>query len=207
MVNSSAPHSSGSSLPVLDTSSSSLIGQQFTSLGYFQGRPSAVGYNATGSGGSAIGPTNPQLLFGSGTEVTLAPGQAPPAGSTPVPGNPNTYFIPGSYLGVVPYARLFRMENGLPPTTPLPADIVTASASGLDPDVSPDAAFLQVNRIVAFRKTLGGKNSTITVDAVNALINREIEWPELGFLGEPRVNVLDLNLALDAQYGPPQSRP
>jgi K+-transporting ATPase ATPase C chain len=185
---------------------SSLIGQQFTSLGYFQGRPSAVSYNAAGSGGSAIGPTNPQLLTGNGTEVTVAPGQAPPVGSTPVPGKPNTYFVPGSYLGVITYARLFRMENGLPPDMPLPADIVTASGSGLDPDISPAAALLQVNRIVAFRKKLGGKNSAITVDGVNALINREIEWPQLGFLGEPRVNVLDLNRALDAQYGPLQSK-
>ena len=186
------------------TIGSSLIGQQFTDRGYFQGRPSAVGYNAAGSGGSTLGPTNPQLLYGNGTQVTVSAGEHPPAGATPVPGKPNTYYVPGSYLGVVAYAKLFREENGLAPDTPLPADIVTASGSGLDPDISPDAAFLQVNRIVAYRKTLGGRNRTITADAVNALINTSIQWSELGFLGDPRVNVLELNMALDARYGAPK---
>jgi potassium-transporting ATPase KdpC subunit len=185
---------------------SSLIGQQFTSLAYFQGRPSAVGYNAAGSGGSALGPTNPALLTGNGTEVTVAPGDTPPAGSTPVPGKRYTYYVPGSYLGVAIYAALFRKENGLPPDTPVPADIVTASGSGLDPDISAAAAYLQVNRIVAYRKSLSGPNGTITVEAVNAVISRLIEWPELGFLGEARVNVLELNLALDAAYGPPKPK-
>jgi K+-transporting ATPase ATPase C chain len=182
---------------------SSLIGQQFTNPAYFHGRPSAVGYNAAGSGGSAIGPTNPQLLSGNGTEVTVTPGSTPPAGGTPVPGKPNTYYVPGSYLGITTYANLFRKENGLDPNTPLPADIATASGSGLDPDISVAAAYLEVNRIVAARKALGGKNRSVTVDQVNALIAQHTVWPGLGFLGEPYVNVLDLNLALDALYGPP----
>jgi potassium-transporting ATPase KdpC subunit len=130
---------------------SALIGQQFVSPYYFHGRPSAVGYNASGSGGSNLGPLNPQLLYGNGMQVTVAPGAPPPAGSTPVPGHPNTYIIPGSYLGVQNYAAQFRAENGLAPDTPLPADIVTASGSGLDPNISVAAAELQVDRAVAAR--------------------------------------------------------
>jgi K+-transporting ATPase ATPase C chain len=182
---------------------SSLIGQQFTQPSYFHGRPSAVGYNAASSGSSAIGPTNPQLLSGNGSDVTVAPGATPPPGGTPVPGEPNTYYVPGSYLGITNYAAQFRTENGLAPNTPLPADIVTASGSGLDPDISVQAALLQVNRIVAARKALGGKQAGITTDQVNSLISQQSAGPDLGFLGEPRVNVLALNLALDGLYGPP----
>jgi K+-transporting ATPase ATPase C chain len=182
---------------------SSLIGQQFTESTYFHGRPSAVGYNAAGSGSSAIGPTNPQLLHGNGRDVTLAPGATPPPGATPVPGKPNTYYVPGTYLGVIAYADQFRRENGLAPDVPLPADIVTASGSGLDPDISVQAAYLQVNRVVAARKALGGKNAGITADRVMALVAQRVKDRDLGFMGEPRVNVLDLNLALDALYGSP----
>jgi K+-transporting ATPase ATPase C chain len=182
---------------------SALIGQQFVSPYYFHGRPSAVGYNASGSGGSNLGPLNPQLLYGNGMQVTVAPGAPPPAGSTPVPGHPNTYIIPGSYLGVQNYAAQFRAENGLAPDTPLPADIVTASGSGLDPNISVAAAELQVNRVVAARKALGSSSARITAAAVRALIARATQGRQLGFLGEPRVNVLVLNQALDAAYGAP----
>jgi K+-transporting ATPase ATPase C chain len=182
---------------------SSLIGQQFTQPAYFHGRPSAVAYNAASSGSSAIGPTNPHLLTGNGTEVTVAPGATPPPSSTPVPGKPHTYAVPGSYLGVTTYADQFRKENGLSPDTPLPPDIVTASGSGLDPDISVQAAMLQVNRMVAARKALGGKNAEITAERVMNLINQHVTGRDLGFMGEPRVNVLELNLALDAHYGSP----
>lgn len=182
---------------------SSLIGQQFAQPAYFHGRPSAVAYNAAGSGSSAIGPTNPQLISGNGSVVTIAPGATPPPGSTPVPGKPNTYDVPGSYLGVKAYADQFRQENGLSPNTPLPPDIVTASGSGLDPDISVEAAYLQVSRVVAARKALGGKNAAIATDQLMDLISQHIQGRDLGFMGEPRVNVLDLNLALDALYGPP----
>jgi K+-transporting ATPase ATPase C chain len=185
---------------------SSLIGQQFTQPAYFHGRPSAVGYNGASSGSSAIGPTNPQLLAGNGTQVTVAPGATPPPGSTPVAGKPNTYAVPGSYLGITAYADQFRKDNGLSPTTPLPADIITASGSGLDPDISVEAAYLQVNRIVAARTALGGRNAQITVSQVIALVSQHIEGPQLGVLGESRVNVLALNLALDAAYGSPSGQ-
>ncbi len=182
---------------------SSLLGQQFTRPEYFHGRPSVVGYDASSSGGSNLGPTNPQLIEGNGSEVTVAPGTSPPAGSTPVPGKPNTYYVPGTYLGVKTYAELFRKENGLLTNTPLPADIVTASGSGLDPDISVAAALLQVNRVMKARQALGGKNATITLEKVQALIAQYTEGRDLSILGEPRVNVLELNMALDSTYGPP----
>ncbi len=180
---------------------SELIGQQFTKAEYFHGRPSAVGYNAAGSGASNLGPTNPQLVDGNGSEVTVAAGATPPPNGTPVAGKPNTYYVPGSYLGVKNYAEQFRTENGLAADTKLPADIVTASGSGLDPNVSVEAANLQVNRVVEARKALGGKNATITPEKVKELISQNTDGRDLGVLGEPRVNVLKLNLALDATFG------
>jgi K+-transporting ATPase ATPase C chain len=86
-------------------------------------------------------------------------------------------------------ARVFRAENGLSPRVPLPADAVTTSASGLDPHISAANAFLQVARIAQER----GLSET----TVRELVQRSIEEPLLGFIGEPRVNVLELNLALD----------
>jgi K+-transporting ATPase ATPase C chain len=182
---------------------SSLIGQQFSQPAYFHGRPSAVGYNAAGSGASNIGPTNPQLISGNGSYVTVSPGTTPPPGATPVAGKSNTYYVPGSYLGTTAYADQFRKENGLSADTPLPADIATASGSGLDPDVSPEAAYLQVNRVVAARQALGGKNAQITTGQVISLISAHTVDSDLGFIGEPYVNVLELNPALNNLYGPP----
>lgn len=76
----------------------------------------------------------------------------------------------------------------------LPGDSVTASASGLDPDISPRYAKLQVKRVATARG--------VGVDKIEALLDRQIERPFLGFIGEPRVNVLQLNLALDAELKP-----
>jgi len=182
---------------------SSLLGQQFTRPEYFHGRPSAVSYDASNSAGSNIGPTNPQLLSGNGNEVTIAQGTPVPSGGTPVTGKKNTYYVPGTYLGVKTYADQFRQENGLAPNTPLPADIVTASGSGLDPDISVEAALLQVNRVVAARQNLGGKNATITVNQVKALIDKATRGRDIGILGEPGVNVLELNIALDTAFAAP----
>ena len=185
---------------------SRLLGQQFTRPEYFHGRPSVVGYDASNSGGSNLGPTNPQLLNGNGSDVTVAQGSPAPAGGTPVAGKKNTYYVPGTYLGVKTYADQFRQENGLAPSTPLPADIVTASGSGLDPDISVEAALLQVNRVVAARQKLGGKNATITNDQVKALIDNATQGRDVGILGEPRVNVLELNIALDTAYTAPPAQ-
>jgi len=179
---------------------SDLIGQYWTSPKYFHGRPSATAnpstsapspYEADNSSASNIGPTNGALINGNGTQVTVGKGTPVPAGATPVPGQKNTYYVPGTYLGVKNYADQFRQENGLAPNTPLPSDIVTASGSGLDPDISPEAALLQVNRIAAARG--------MSPDEVRQLVNSHIQGRFLFIFGEPYVNVLELNLALDGQ--------
>jgi len=136
---------------------SELIGQSFTGPTYFHGRPSAAGtdgYDATTSGASNLGPTNPKL-----TEL------------------------------ISQRAAEVRKENGLAPDTKVPADLVEASASGLDPDISPESALLQVKRVAQ------GRNLPQAV--VLELVKSHIEERQLSVLGEPRVNVLDLNMALD----------
>jgi K+-transporting ATPase ATPase C chain len=89
--------------------------------------------------------------------------------------------------------RLRRENPGAP--LPIPAELVTASASGLDPDLSPAAALWQVSRIAAARQ--------IAPDRIRQTIESRIEGRDLGVLGEPRVNVLTVNLALDQQFGKP----
>jgi K+-transporting ATPase ATPase C chain len=90
---------------------------------------------------------------------------------------------------VIARARVFRSANGLPSDAPLPADMLFASGSGLDPHISPEAARLQVGRVAAARHLDPG--------IVDAMVAQSVELPQLGFLGESRVNVLSLNLALD----------
>jgi K+-transporting ATPase ATPase C chain len=136
---------------------SRLIGQPFTSRGYFYSRPSAAGaagYDPTASGGSNLGPTNKSLLDRVSAQVnTLQP------------------------------------EN---PGTPIPADLVTTSGSGLDPDISLAAAQFQVPRVAHERG--------ISKDEVRALVKKHTQGRQLGFLGEPRVNVLELNLDLNTHH-------
>ncbi len=137
---------------------SRLIGQPFSGPGYFHARPSAagaVGYDASASSGSNLGPTNALLTARVNGDV----------------------------------AKL-QAEN---PGTPIPVDLVTTSGSGLDPDISPAAATFQIRRVAAERK--------IPEAEVARLVQENSEGRQWGFLGEPRVHVLELNIALDARYG------
>lgn len=140
---------------------SALIGQSFTSERYFHGRPSATtGADPADPAKSVEDPYNAASSTGS----NLAPSSA--------------------VLAEAVKARVAPLGGG-----PVPADLVTTSASGLDPDISPAAAALQVARVAKARG--------LPEDEVRALVNRSILGRSFGIVGEPRVNVLALNLALD----------
>ncbi|MGA2943398.1 MAG: K(+)-transporting ATPase subunit C [Xanthobacteraceae bacterium] len=144
---------------------SALIGQQFTSDKYFHGRPSAT---------TAPDPND-------STKTVPAPYNAANSG--------------GSNLGPSNKALIDRVQGDMEalkkenPSMPVPADLVTTSASGLDPDISPEAALFQVPRVAKARN--------LPEDRVRQLVTDSTQGRLLGLLGEPRVNVLLLNLALD----------
>lgn len=141
---------------------SELIGQQFTGPEYFQPRPSAAGngYDATSSGGTNLGPNNPKLKNGS-----------------------------ADFAGIRQLAEQYRKRNDLAPDADIPIDAVTRSASGLDPDITPENAALQIPRVARARG--------MSEEAVRTLVAKHMKLPQFGFLGNPRVSVLELNLALD----------
>ena len=117
----------------------------------------------------------------------------PSAGSyATVPSGASNYGPTSQKLhdAVATNAAAFIAGNKLPANTPVPADMVFTSASGLDPHISPAAARLQIARVAAAR--------TADVAQVTGLVEKFVEAPQWGFLGESRVNVLKLNLALDA---------
>lgn len=151
---------------------SSLIGQSFAAPKYFHPRPSAAGsgYDAGASSGTNLGPTSSKLLKG-------------------IEDDPKTK-ADESFAGIPQLAAAYRKENNLESSTRLPADAVTRSASGLDPQISPANAELQAVRVAKARG--------ISVETVKHLVAQNTETRQLGVLGEPRVNVLQLNLALDA---------
>ena len=173
---------------------SSLLGQNFTDAKYFHPRPSAAGkagYDGAASSPSNLGPTN-ETLIGACNAVpkTDADGNAvvDAAGNAVNETNPDGSLVcdPSS----VPQRVIaYRTENGLAADAQVPVDAVTASASGLDPSISIANARLQAARVAAARG--------IGVDGVLAAIDRHTAAAPLGVLGEPAVNVLELNLALD----------
>ncbi len=144
---------------------SALIGQPFTRPEYFHGRPSAAGngYDATSSGGTNLGPNNRKLVDGA-----------------------------AGFTGIRQLAERYRARNGLAPDAPIPIDAVTRSASGLDPDITPADAALQIPRVAQARG--------LSEDAVRSLVAEHTRGLQLGFLGSPRVSVLELNVALDAKH-------
>ena len=145
---------------------SALIGQQFASERYFHGRPSA----------------------------TTTPDPADASKNVPAPYNAAN--SGGSNLGPSNKALIERVQGDIDTlkkenaSAPIPSDLVTTSASGLDPDISPAAALFQVPRVA--------KTRNMPENRVRQLVNEHTEARFLGLLGEPRVNVLALNMALDA---------
>ena len=192
---------------------SRLIGQNFTRPEYFHPRPSnagANGYDPTASGGSQLGPTSAKLFNGTTkldekkNEVVDFDGikdrivhycvenDIPFESSVPLDGFTDAQ----GGLDDVKLIKAFNDEKTplvFRSKTPLPADAVTGSASGLDPHISPRNAEFQAPRVASARR--------VPVDEVKAAIARHTQGRTLGFLGEPAVNVLELNLDLDARFG------
>ena len=155
---------------------SELIAQGFTTAAYLHPRPSAPSYDATNSSGTNLAVTSAKLRDGAKDD-------------------PETKDVDESFVGVTELAAGYRRDNGLSGDAEIPADAVSRSASGLDPDVSPDNAAIQAPRIAKARG--------VALERVQSVIAEHTTGRELGFLGEPRVNVLAANLALDRMFGKP----
>lgn len=152
---------------------SELIGQGFTKPEYFHSRPSAAGngWDAAASSGTNLGPTSDKLI--NGIHKKAADGKDDP----------------GNFDGIKDIVSAYRSENGISASALVPADAVTRSGSGLDPHISPENAALQVARVAKARG--------VSEESVRQIVAKYSEGRALGFIGEPVVNVLRVNLALD----------
>ncbi|MBZ5635450.1 MAG: potassium-transporting ATPase subunit C [Acidobacteriia bacterium] len=190
---------------------SELIGQTFSKPEYFHGRPSSAGggYDATASSGSNLGPTSAKLIHGTtkmddkknevvdfdGISVRIVhyclDNDIAYESSVPL----DQFKDAKGDLDDVKLIKAFNDDKKplvFTPKASIPADAITASASGLDPHISPDSARAQIARVAKARGS--------QADQVNQLVAQFTEGPDLGLLGEARVNVLKLNLALDQQF-------
>jgi K+-transporting ATPase ATPase C chain len=153
---------------------SELIGQNFADARYFHGRLSAT--------------------------TDTDPNDA----TKSVPSPYNAANSSGANLGPTSKALMDRVSADVKklqaenPSTPVPVDLVTASGSGLDPDITPAAAYFQVNRVAAARGMPAGR--------VHEIVDNNIEGRVLGIIGEPHINVLKLNMSLDAEQSAQASR-
>ncbi len=150
---------------------SKLIGQKFSQDQFFHPRPSAAGsgYEANNSAGTNLGPISRKLVEG-------------------VVDDPRTP-ADESFIGLNQLAAAYRKENGLPSDAELPADAITRSGSGLDPDISPQNAYLQAARVASARR--------LSQDVIEQLIDDHTRERFLQLFGEHRVNVFEINLALE----------
>ena len=155
-----------------------LLGQNFGGKQYFNPRPSAAGaagYDPTASGGTNLGPTSDKLINGQHKKDAAGKDVSDPS----------------NFDGVKDLVAAYRTANGLKDTDAVPADAVTRSASGMDPHISVANATLQLPRVARER----GKSP----DEIRQLVNKYTDGRDLGVFGEPRVNTLLLNLALDGK--------
>ena len=207
------PKQASGSLVSVDgkTVGSSLIGQNFSKPEYFHPRPSSAGggYDATASSGSNLGPTSAKLLRGTTkmddkkNEVVDFDGinlrvvhycvdnDIPYESSMPL----DQFEDAKGELDDVKLIKAFNDDKAplvFSAKAPIPPDAVTASASGLDPHISPANADAQATRVARARN--------VSVDQVKQLVGKYVESADLAFLGEPRVNVLMLNVAVDQQF-------
>lgn len=192
---------------------SALIGQRFTDAKYFHPRPSSAGdgYDPTASGGSNLGPTSAKLIDGTvkkddkGNEVVDFDGvhdrivhycvgnNIPFESSVPL----KQFLDAQGNLDDVKLIKAFNADPPLvfTPKQPIPADAVTASGSGLDPQISVENAKCQVDRVARARGA--------SPEKILELVKQYMDEPQLGLFGDAGVNVLKLNLALDRELPPP----
>ncbi len=151
---------------------SQLIGQQFVQPQYFHPRPSAAGtgYAGEASAGTNLGPTSAKFILGQLDDK-------------------NTKDIDKSFAGIKQLSENYVKENCLSSTELPPVDAVTRSGSGLDPDISQINALYQARRIAKARG--------LSLQTIASLIKKHSQDRQFGILGEPRVNVLSLNIALE----------